>query len=85
MAYKFTHKKTEYTIPAFNEIPVGVIRKARKAKDETDMAFTILEQTLGIDSPELEAIDSMLPDEFQTWLTGWTQGVSVGEPAGSLN
>ena len=81
--YSFKHNNKTFTIPAFADLPMGVIRKARKGKDEADTAFLILETVMGEDSPELAAVDSMKAAEFQEWLTGWTQGVSVGESASS--
>ena len=81
--YTFAHKGVEFTIPAFTALPMGAIRKARKAKDEADQAFTILEAVMPEDSPELAAVDSMPADEFNTWLEGWTQGGAVGESVSS--
>jgi hypothetical protein len=81
--YKFKHNGTEFEIPSFNALPVGVVRKARRAKDEADQAFTIIELTMGEDSPALAAVDSMTMTEFQEFITGWTQGASVGESVSS--
>ncbi len=83
--YTFEHKGKKFTIPAFNALPMGAIRKARKAKDEADQAFTILEAVMPEDSPELAAVDSMAAAEFNEWLTGWTEGASVGESVNSEN
>lgn len=82
--YTFEHAGKKFTIPAFNALPMGAIRKARKAKDEADQAFTILESVMPEGSPELAAIDSMVGSEFNTWLEGWTQGAPVGESVSSL-
>lgn len=81
--YTFEFKGESYTIPAFNDLPMGAIRKARKAKDESDQAFTIIESVMGEGTPALEALDQMNPEEFNTWLSGWTQGAPVGESVGS--
>lgn len=81
--YTFEYKGKSFTIPAFNALPMGAVRKARKAENESDQAFTIIETVMGEGSPALEALDSMVPEEFNTWLEGWTQGASVGESAGS--
>ena len=83
MPYSFTHNYKTYDIPSFSELPVGAIRKARRAKDEADQAFTILEAVMGEDSPELAAVDSMLPAEFQEFILGWTQGAGTGEALSS--
>ena len=81
--YTFTHDDKTYSIPAFVSLPMGAIRKARKAKDEADQAFTILEIVMGEDSPELAAVDLMDGEEFQAWFEGWTQGAPVGESSDS--
>jgi hypothetical protein len=81
--YTFEHKGKSFTIPSFTALPMGAIRKARKAKDEADQAFTILEAVMPEDSPELAAVDSMAAAEFNAWLEGWTQGSSVGESVSS--
>lgn len=81
--YTFTHNGEEFTIPAFSDLPMGAIRKARKGENEADRAFLILESVMDEDSPELNAIDEMKPDEFNDWLNGWTQKAPVGESASS--
>lgn len=81
--YTFEHEGKSFTIPSFSALPVGAIRKARKAKDDADQAFTILENVLGEDSPELAAVDAMDPEAFEAFLTGWTQGAPVGESSDS--
>jgi hypothetical protein len=81
--HTFTHANKKYTIPDFASLPVGAVRKARKAESEIDQAFTIIEIVMGEDSPELKAIDSMTTAEFQQFLEGWTQGAPLGESSGS--
>jgi hypothetical protein len=81
--YTFEFNGEKFEIPAFNALPMGAIRKARKAKDEADQAFTIIEAVMGEGSPALAAIDSMPAEEFNKWLEGWTQGSSVGESVNS--
>jgi hypothetical protein len=77
--YKFEHKKTTYEIPLFSELPMGAIRKARKATEDIDKAFIIIEEVLGEDAPALAALDSMKADDFKKFLEGWTQGAPMGE------
>jgi hypothetical protein len=77
--YTFEHKNKKYKIPAFTQVPVGAIRKARKEKDEVGQAFSIMESMLGEDSPALMAVDTMNGEEFAAWLEGWTQGAPLGE------
>ena len=81
--YTFNHDGTSHSIPSFSDLPIGVIRKSRKADDEADKVFIILETLLGEDSEALAAVDSMNASQFNTWLEGWTQGASVGESSGS--
>jgi hypothetical protein len=83
--YTFTHDGVDFTIPSFTSLPMGAIRKARKAKDEADQAFTIIESVMGEDSAELAAVDAMTPDQFQVFLEGWTQGAAVGESVSSAS
>tara|TARA_R110000868_G_scaffold172824_2_gene408824 strand:- start:2758 stop:3024 length:267 start_codon:yes stop_codon:yes gene_type:complete len=81
--YKFSHNGRNYEVPSLKAIPTGVIRKTRKITDDTDKSFTILELVLGEDSPELAVIDSMTPQDFTDWLTGWTGGAPLGEASDS--
>lgn len=83
LKFTFTQSGKKYTIPRFSDIPTGVLRKARKADDDLDRVFTILEVTLGEDCPELDAIDRMTTAEFGEFLTAWTGGAPVGESSGS--
>jgi hypothetical protein len=77
--FKFTQNKIEYSIPSFDSLPMGAIRKSRNATDDADRAFIIIEQVVGENSKELEALDSMTPKQFQDFLEGWTQGAPLGE------
>jgi hypothetical protein len=81
--YTFEHNGKKFTVPAFTEVPVGAIRKARKEKDETGQAFAIMESILGEESEALKAVDTMKPEEFSAWLEGWTQGAPLGESSSS--
>lgn len=77
--FTFHHNGEDFTIPAFTALPIGVVRKSRKGKDDADTAFMILENVMGEDSKELAAVDSMSQDEFGKFLEAWTQGAGVGE------
>lgn len=77
--HKFKHNSKTHEIPDFADIPMGVLRKARKSKDELDMTFIIIEEMLGDDSAALKALDSMKAAEFQEFISGWTQGAGLGE------
>lgn len=81
--YSFKHAGKKFQIPLFTDIPMGVIRKSRRASDDMDKAFIILETLMGEGSPEMEAVDSMNAAEFQEFLAGWTQGAPVGESVSS--
>lgn len=83
--YTFEHKGKKFSIPSMSALPMGVLRKSRKAADEMDRAFMILEELMGENSAELKAVDSMDPEEFNTFLTGWTQGAPLGESSSSEN
>jgi hypothetical protein len=81
--YNFEHKGKTYSVPAFRSLPMGAIRKARKATDDMDKAFIIIESILGEDSKELKAIDEMDAAQFQAFLEGWTDGAPLGESSDS--
>jgi hypothetical protein len=81
--YKFEHNGKKYSVPAFGNLPIGALRAARKATDDGDKAFIIIEYLLGDDSDEIKAIDTMNAAEFSKWLDGWTQGASLGESSSS--
>lgn len=83
--HHFTVDGKDFSIPKFSDIPVGVLRKSRKASDEMDTVFTIIELTMGEGSPALDAIDSMNSEDFQAFLAGWTQGAPVGESSSSAS
>jgi hypothetical protein len=83
--YKFEHAGKKYSIPSFGSLPVGALRAARKATDDADKAFIIIEYLLGEDSPEMKAIDTMNAKQFAEWLEGWTQGGPVGESVSSAS
>lgn len=81
--FDFTHEGKTYTIPAFSALPMGALRRARKAKDEIDQIFTILEMTVGEDSEAIAAIDKMAPAGFEEFVKAWTQGANAGESSSS--
>jgi hypothetical protein len=77
--HKFDYKGKKYDVPSFAEIPMGVLRKSRKGKDELDTVFIILETMLGENAKAFEALDQMNGTEFGAWITAWTQGAGLGE------
>jgi hypothetical protein len=82
MSHTFEHKGKKITLPAFKDLPVGVIRKARK-EDGEDIMWFILESIL--DEKQLELVDSMSLEQFNEAMKGWTQGAPVGESLQSSN
>jgi len=81
--FTFKHAGKEYSLPLFSELPVGVLRAARKGTDDMDKVFIVLEKILPEGAPELEAIDIMSPVEFNDFLLEWTQGAPLGESSNS--
>lgn len=86
--FHFTQGGKKYTIPRFDQMPAGALRKSRKGSDDMDKAFIILESVLGEDSKELAALDRMSIEEFGEVLKDWTgqsgtAAVSLGESSDS--
>jgi hypothetical protein len=77
--HKFEYKGKKYDVPSFVAVPMGVLRKSRKGKDELDTVFIILETMIGEDAKAFEALDQMDGTEFGAWITAWTQGAGLGE------
>jgi hypothetical protein len=84
-AYTFDHEGTTFELPDPKAIKPGILRKARKGKDETDQMFLLLELTLGEDSDALAALDDMDGEKFSTVVGEWLQGAQLGESSGSSN
>jgi len=80
MSYAIEHNGKKIDLPDFKELPVGVIRKARKVDAEEAMWF-ILEEVL--DEKNLAVIDSMPLSVFTEAMNGWTQGAPLGESSQS--
>jgi hypothetical protein len=81
--FHFQHKGKDFSIPKFENIPSGVVRKARKADNDLDAAYLVLELTLGEDSKELAALDEKPLSEIGEIIKAWTNGVTLGESSGS--
>jgi hypothetical protein len=65
-------------LPQLSTIRAGVLRKARKATDEMDQFFTILESVLGEESLELYTLDQLPLEELAQVFEQWT-GTTPGE------
>jgi hypothetical protein len=76
MSYTITHNNKKVMLPDFGDIPTGIVRKARTEKVENQTWF-ILEELLT--PKDLEVIDSLPLSEFTKHMTGWTNGVGLGE------
>lgn len=76
MSFKLEHKGKSITLPDFKDIPVGVVRKARKLSADEQMWF-ILESLLS--DKDLEILDGMGVSEFSKAMNSWTQGIPLGE------
>jgi hypothetical protein len=81
-------KKFEYTwngkkivLPGFANLPAGILRKTRNAKDPMDQAFLMIEELSN--EQTLEIIDSMPVEEFGKMITEWAQGANPGESSDS--
>jgi hypothetical protein len=76
MSYVVEHKGKKATLPSFDQLPVGAIRKARNMEPD-DQIWFILESVL--DAKGMAIIDSMNMAEFTKTIQGWTQGAPLGE------
>ena len=76
MSYTLQHKGKKVTLPDFKDLPVGVIRKARKESPD-EMMWVVVETVL--DEKALALIDTMSISEFNEAMMGWTQGAPLGE------
>jgi hypothetical protein len=76
MTYKIEHKGKTVELPDFKDLPVGLIRKARK-ENQDELMWVVLESVL--DAKALDIVDSMSMTEFNEAMTGWTQGAPLGE------
>jgi hypothetical protein len=75
---------TEITLPRFEDIEVGVIRKIRRLP-QIDQIFTLIEHYL--DEEQLAAFDTLKRGELEEFSTAWREGSSValGESSASSN
>lgn len=70
-------------LPHFSRINGGALRKARKAENEVDAFFIIIEEFCGEPSPELDHLDRLPLVELGQLFLDWTQGATVGESSSS--
>jgi hypothetical protein len=67
------------TLPHFAKITGGPLRKARKAQNEMDQFYTLIEELCGDPSPELDLLDKLPVIEQGELFQKWTQGAQLGE------
>lgn len=83
MMEKFHYKygKATVTLPKFDQLPFGVVRKLRNAEEE-EQFFLLFE--LAADDKSLAVIDTMPMSEISDMVTAWQKeaGVEVGESSG---
>jgi hypothetical protein len=86
---KFHYKigTTKITLPSLAKLPMGVARKTRKLSEENaaEALFIMFEELFDEGSPELDAFDTLNPEELAALMTAWTDysGVSLGESRAS--
>ena len=76
MSYTIEHKGKKIELPAFGNIPTGIIRKARNV-NEQEQTWFILEELL--QPKELTILDELPLNEFAKHMKAWTNGISLGE------
>ena len=73
-----TESNKKITLPKFDALPFGVVRRIRNA-DDTEQFFLLLEEAA--DERSLKVIDDMPMPEIADLVEAWQKdaGVSVGE------
>ena len=73
-----TAGKKKITLPRFDALPFGVIRRIRKA-DDTEQFFLLLEESA--DERSLKVIDDLSMPEISDLVEAWQKdaGVDLGE------
>lgn len=76
--FHYEHDGKKFTLPKFDQLPFGVIRKLRKESDE-EQFFQMFE--LAADAKALDVIDTMGMKDIEELVTAWQKdaGVSQGE------
>ena len=72
----------EITLPRFENVPMGVIRKTRKLA-QADQVFTMIEEFLGED--DLEHLDKLDRSGFEQLMNAWKDNstIDLGESSAS--
>lgn len=76
MSYTIEHNGKTIELPDFKDLKVGLIRKARKSNPD-ELMWTIVEGVLT--EKQLDILDTMSMEEFNSAMLGWTQGAPLGE------
>lgn len=76
--FHYTYDSKKFTLPKFDQLPFGVIRKLRKLPDE-EQFFQMFE--LAADDKALAVIDTMGMKDIEKLVEEWQKdaGVSQGE------
>ncbi|MGI5223063.1 hypothetical protein [Nocardia sp. CA-290969] len=84
--FVYTVGDVEITLPSLSYLKPGLVRRLRRMNG-TDQMYTLFEETLGEDSPEMRAIDEMDPDEFDAMREQWHKhsGIDMGKSAASTS
>jgi len=76
MGYKIEHNTKVIDLPDFGQLPIGILRRARKV-EESEQTWFILEELLS--DRDLKILDTLPTSEFIQHMKAWTGGTSLGE------
>jgi hypothetical protein len=76
MGYKIEHNTKVIDLPDFGQLPIGILRRARKV-EESEQTWFILEELLS--DKDLKILDTLPTSEFIQHMKAWTGGTSLGE------
>lgn len=68
--FYYTHGKGKITLPKFDQLPFGLIRKLRKEEDG-EVLFALFERVLENDEKSLEILDTLPMGEVQKLFSEW--------------
>lgn len=70
--FYFTHNKEKITLPKFENLPYGLIRKLRK-EDDGEVLFALFEKLFEEDEKSMEVLDTMTMKEVQDMFVKWQE------------
>lgn len=82
--FHYTIGKTKIELPLMGNLPLGIARKTRHA-DTSEQLFVTFETLFEEGSREMDALDSLEPDEMNELMSEWMKasGVTLGESTAS--